>query len=76
MFDYDVILVNNKMFEFFVKFKGLIESEFCFFFSEVIMWCGNEFVYVCMEEVFCYFILYCCDMDMELIEIVFYSIVC
>ncbi len=33
MSDYQVTLVNNKMSEFFVKFYGPTESEWCHYFS-------------------------------------------
>lgn len=53
MSDYDVTLVNNKMSEFFVKFKGPSESMSRRSFSvvfEATMWRGNEFAHACMKE--------------------------
>lgn len=53
MSDYDVTLVNNKMSEFFVKFKGPSESMSRLSFSvvfEATMWRGNEFAHACMKE--------------------------
>lgn len=54
MSDYDVTLVNNKMSEFFVKFKGPTESEsrLSLFHScvGITMWRGNEFAHARIKE--------------------------